>query len=648
MKRATLLAAAIVCAAPATALASATLVIVNADAAGEGFNDPTPIAPVGGNTGTTVGQQRLNAFQFAADKWGAVLNSGPVIRINANFDPLTCTATSAVLGSAGATTVHSDFPGAVVPGTWYNGALANKLAGEDLDPATAEINARFNSSLNGDPACLGGGTWYYGFDHNEGVGQTDLLPVLMHEFGHGLGFQSFVARTGNVGSLFLGQSDHFTNFIFDNQANKLWTSMTTAERAVSIKNGRRVVHTGANVIADAAALLIPGTPVLRVNSPAAIAGTYQVGEASFGPRLAGTALDGTLLYAADSTAAFTGCNPYAAGTFTGRTALIDRGVCGFTVKVKNAQDAGATAVVIADNAAGSPPAGLGGADATITIPAVRITLADANAIKAQLAGGVATSLLLDLAIRAGADAAGRVMLNTPDPIVPGSSVSHWDPSTTPNTLMEPAINADLTTNVDLTASLFRDSGWFAEGELVTSDALTYTNVDVIGASWARMPGNATDWVGIAPAGSPATTVNTWVYTGGTISGTTGFDAANLTPGSYVVRAFVSDSYTILAESAPFAVVAATPGGITTDATTYAAGQAIVVTWSGLSTNPTNWIAYAPAGSPDTTVTRWTYTGGQAAGSFAFEGTLTAGTYVARSFANDTYNKTGESASFVVQ
>lgn len=48
---------------------AATFTIVNNDGAGEGFNDPTVAVPVGGNPGVTVGQQRLNAFQFAADLW---------------------------------------------------------------------------------------------------------------------------------------------------------------------------------------------------------------------------------------------------------------------------------------------------------------------------------------------------------------------------------------------------------------------------------------------------------------------------------------------------------------------------------------------------------------------------------------------------
>ena len=84
-----------------SAFASATIVIINTDGAGEGFNDPTPAAPVGGNSGTTIGQQRLLCFQQAASIWGSILTSSVTIQIQAAFNPLTCTATSATLGSAG-------------------------------------------------------------------------------------------------------------------------------------------------------------------------------------------------------------------------------------------------------------------------------------------------------------------------------------------------------------------------------------------------------------------------------------------------------------------------------------------------------------------------------------------------------------------
>ena len=77
--------------------------------------------------------------------------------------------------------------------------------------------------------------------------------------------------------------------------------------------------------------------------------------------------------------------------------------------------------------------------------------------------GLVVRMGLDDSQLAGADTNGRVMLYTPNPFVPGSSVSHWDTSAKRNLLMEPAINADLTQSVvppqDLTFPLFKDIGW---------------------------------------------------------------------------------------------------------------------------------------------------------------------------------------------
>ena len=54
--------------------------------------------------------------------------------------------------------------------------------------------------------------------------------------------------------------------------------------------------------------------------------------------------------------------------------------------MKNAQNAGAAAAVVANNIAGAP-IGMGGADPTITIPSIMISLADANTIKPALPAG---------------------------------------------------------------------------------------------------------------------------------------------------------------------------------------------------------------------------------------------------------------------
>lgn len=65
-----------------------------------------------------------------------------------------------------------------------------------------------------------------------------------------------------------------------------------------------------------------------------------------------------------------GCEPFNANStqaVKNNIALMNRGVCGFAVKAKNAQNAGARGVIIANNAPGSPPPGLGGVDASIVI-----------------------------------------------------------------------------------------------------------------------------------------------------------------------------------------------------------------------------------------------------------------------------------------
>src|SRR5207247_2113907 len=60
------------------------------------------------------------------------------------------------------------------------------------------------------------------------------------------------------------------------------------------------------------------------------------------------------------------------------------------------------------------------------------------------------------------------LLYSPNPLQPGSSISHWDVSAFPNQLMEPAINGDLTHSVmppqDLTLPLMRDVGWFPDAD----------------------------------------------------------------------------------------------------------------------------------------------------------------------------------------
>jgi len=247
----------VLCLSTAPPVPAATFVINNLDGTGEGFNDPTPVVPVGGNNGTTLGQQRLNLFQKAAEIWGAAIQSTVPIIIQANFDPLSCNASSAVLGSAGTIQIIRDFTDAPRPNTWYHIALANAIAGVDLIPDSDDISATFNSSIDNNNNCLSGTNWYLGYDHNHG-NNIDLLVVLLHEFAHGLGFSGFTDPS--TGQFLARTPDIYSHFTLDNSTGKHWDEMQNdRQRKDSATNTGNVVWDGPAVRAGAAGFLTGGT-----------------------------------------------------------------------------------------------------------------------------------------------------------------------------------------------------------------------------------------------------------------------------------------------------------------------------------------------------------------------------------------------------
>ncbi len=133
---------------------------------------------------------------------------------------------------------------------------------------------------------------------------------------------------------------------------------------------------------------------VTISTPAAIVGDYNYVEGAFSNA-------NQLVYSGAITGDFVLYNDDAAGTthiacaapvnnINGKIVLVDRLTCGFTVKVLNAQTAGAIAVIMV-NKDSTPPFVMGGTDNTITIPAVMISLADGAKIKAQLAAGQTVS-----------------------------------------------------------------------------------------------------------------------------------------------------------------------------------------------------------------------------------------------------------------
>jgi hypothetical protein len=476
------------CALTCLASEAATIKIQSRDPAGYGFNDPTPVAPVGGNMGTTLGQQRFNVYRYVADIWEKNLESDVEIVVSAGWENLTCTSTSATLGSASAWNLWHDFPGGA-PGTWYPQALANKLAKTNLsagqpDDGTGygnvDIKTQFNARL-GQTGCLDGAPFYLGLDGKAGTA-VNFAATLLHELGHGLGFSVMSVSTSSGNRINAeytaytpdGLPSIWERFMYDNTAKKSWLDMTSAERKASAINPLQLAWTGPNAVAGAA--ILKPLPVVKSSSPAGAVPTAPYSPSAFGPAVPSTGNLGVLATIAAQTGELgPGCSPFNAANAAaakGKVPIISRGGCTFAEKVKNAQNAGAVAVILANNAAGTFTPG--GADATVTIPSVGITQADGETLKAAVAaavkygsrstpGSVTASLAIDPNRKAGADLAGRPLLYTPNPLIGGSSVSHWDVSASPNLLMEPNISADLTLTVtpplDLTLPLLKDIGW---------------------------------------------------------------------------------------------------------------------------------------------------------------------------------------------
>jgi hypothetical protein len=458
------------------AQAAATIIINNTNAAGVGFNDPTPAVPIAGNPGTTLGQQRLFAFTYAANVWGATLTSNIPIVINAQMTALACTATSATLGSAGATSAFRNFPNAPFTNTLYSYALANKISGTYLGTLNAaQISANFNANLGLNANCLPGRTWYLGLDGQHGL-NIDFIAVLLHEMGHGLGFQTFT--NGSTGAQSGGFPSIWDRYLLGTATGKLWVDMTNAERAASAISLDKLVWSGPLVTAAVPSVLTFGLASATFSGPAAggAAGTVRVGEADFGPAVGVAPIYGEVMPVAEQTVgAGEGCEPFNATNaraVNGKIAFITLGVCTAAIKTKNAQDAGAIGVLIGDIVAENAvqPIPLGGWDKTVTIPAVRLFLSDAVKLRTALlkrsrsASGVFASLArAGGAQYAGADPLGRALMYAPNPFISGSSVSHFDRTMFRNQLMEPNISNDLSQSLippqDMTFRLLQDIGW---------------------------------------------------------------------------------------------------------------------------------------------------------------------------------------------
>lgn len=241
---------------PAAAEAPYELIVV--DDPDEGFNSnaaPDPVSANGGNPGTTLGEQRVWAFEQAARYWAQRLDSSVPIQIRAEMNPKSCDSFSAVLGSAGTYSVFRDWAaGAGSPppeaNTWYSSALADSIAGRDLDAESgtddADIVSSFNSDIDDNDSCLSGTDWYYGLGAAPS-GTISFFRTVLHEIAHGLGFQTFVDLS--TGAKLGGYDDAYLHHLEDDSRSLGWSTMDDSGRATSATDEDDLHWVGASVTA---------------------------------------------------------------------------------------------------------------------------------------------------------------------------------------------------------------------------------------------------------------------------------------------------------------------------------------------------------------------------------------------------------------
>ncbi|MEY5030470.1 MAG: hypothetical protein RLZZ334_417 [Actinomycetota bacterium] len=172
--------------------------------------------------------------QAAIDVWSANFKSSVVIAVDASWGR---SSSWGVLGSARPGSFFSAFSGAPDPSLWYSSALANALAGKDLDKANPEIVIQVNSAA----------AWNTRGDGLPTGNEYDLQSVFLHEIGHGLGFLSNDAYDPFFGLGSLDQPTPFDAYLQTSDGRRL-ADLPTPSKELGVALTSSLVWSGANGI----------------------------------------------------------------------------------------------------------------------------------------------------------------------------------------------------------------------------------------------------------------------------------------------------------------------------------------------------------------------------------------------------------------
>lgn len=119
------------------------------------------------------------AINSAVDVWSENFTSQVPVKVKVQWERQ---SNAGILAAASPGKFHSNFKNIPDKNLWYASALADAIAGEDIEPTLPEVTIRINST--------NGPMLYLGTDGNCPSNKYDLESMILHEMGHGLGFLS--------------------------------------------------------------------------------------------------------------------------------------------------------------------------------------------------------------------------------------------------------------------------------------------------------------------------------------------------------------------------------------------------------------------------------------------------------------------------
>ncbi len=173
--------------------------------------------------------------EAAVDVWAANFESKVPIHIEATWGR---SSSYSILGSARPGNYFANFVGAPDPSLWYASALANALAGRDLDGDSPEMVITVNSLAD----------WYRGGGTGPSKTEYDLQSVMLHEMAHGLGFLSNNSYDDFFGYGSIDQPTPFDAFVQTGDGRRL-SDLPSPSLELGEALTSKLVWSGANGVA---------------------------------------------------------------------------------------------------------------------------------------------------------------------------------------------------------------------------------------------------------------------------------------------------------------------------------------------------------------------------------------------------------------